>query len=236
MSHENARILEVCMPFSILDAIDLVGTIAFVISGAFVGISKKMDLFGVNMLAIAASCCGGLIRDLIIGNVPPMMFQNPFYVCVAFLSANAVFALLLLHQHMPRKMVPVYERTLFLFDTLGLASFTVDGVMVGVHAGYPGNIFLLVVLGFMTGVGGGVLRDVLAGQIPDIFRKHIYALASISGALTTALLLRRTSNEFIAMLSGFSLIFAVRLLAAHFRWNLPKISDWESGDHSSQRS
>lgn len=211
------------MPWSLLFLFDLIGTIAFAISGAFVGIRKGMDIFGVNVLAVTTACGGGLMRDLIIGSIPPQMFRNPFFVMVAIVVANVVFLLMYLHRHMPRKVAPLYDKLLFWFDSLGLAAFTVDGVMAGIAMGYGDNEFLICFLGFMTAVGGGALRDVLAGQTPDIFRKHVYAVAAIAGAVLMVALLRLFESEQIAMLGGFLLVPVLRFLAAHFRWNLPKV-------------
>lgn len=211
------------MPWSMLFLFDLIGTIAFAISGAFVGIRKGMDIFGVNVLAVTTACGGGMMRDLIIGSIPPQMFRNPFFVMVAIVVANVVFLLVYLHRHMPRKVAPLYDKLLFWFDSLGLAAFTVDGVMAGIAMGYGDNEFLICFLGFMTAVGGGALRDVLAGQTPDIFRKHVYAVAAIAGAVLMVALLRLFGSEQIAMLGGFLLVPVLRFLAAHFRWNLPKV-------------
>ena len=211
------------MSWDMLDFIDMIGTIAFAISGAFVGVRKEMDLFGINMVAVTTACGGGVLRDLIVDSTPPLMFTNPFYVAVAAVCANAVFLLLKRHRHMPARLVPVYDRTLFWFDTLGLAAFAVDGVMIGVQQGYGDNLFFLSFLGFLTGVGGGVLRDVLSDQIPDIFRKHIYALAAIAGALVTGGMLKYGAAARPAMTAGFFTVLLLRVLAAHYRWNLPKI-------------
>ena len=216
------------MPWSLLFLLDLVGTIAFAISGAFVGIRKGMDIFGVNVLAVTTACGGGLMRDLIIGSIPPQMFRNPFFVGVAIVVANVVFLLMYLHRHMPRRLAPLYDRMLFWFDSLGLAAFTVDGVMAGIAMGHGDNEFLVCFLGFMTAVGGGALRDVLASQMPDIFRKHIYAVAAIAGAVLMVVLLRLFESQRIAMVGGFLLVLVLRKLAAHFRWNLPKVKIEES--------
>lgn len=202
---------------------DLIGTIAFAISGALIGISKKMDLFGTLVLAITTACGGGCLRDIIVGSVPPAMCRNPVYVVIAAVVATIVFLLVFFHTHMPRMLAPLYDKMLFWFDTLGLAAFTVDGVMVGIQCGYGDNVFLLVFLGFLTAVGGGTLRDVLAGRIPDIFLKHVYAVAAIAGGLL--LTLSRPLGDKPSMILGFSLVIALRCLAAHYRWNLPRIRD-----------
>ena len=211
------------MPWSLLFFFDLIGTIAFAISGDFVGIRKGMDIFGVNVLAITTACGGGLMRDLIIGSIPPQMFRNSFFVMVAVVVANVVFLLMYLHRHMPRKVAPLYDKLLFWFDSLGLAAFTVDGVMAGIAIGHGDNEFLICFLGFMTAVGGGALRDLLANQMPDIFRKHIYAVAAIAGAVLMVVLLRLFGSQRIAMISGFLLVLLLRFLAARFLWNLPKV-------------
>lgn len=208
----------------LLTLFDLIGTIAFAISGAFVGVKKQMDIFGVNVLAMTTACGGGLMRDIFIGSTPPRMFQNPTYAIIALAVANIVFALMYRHEHMPEKLSKVYDNMLFWFDTLGLAAFTVDGVMVGVEAGFYDNAFLLVFLGFLTGVGGGALRDIMANQMPDIFRKHIYAVADIAGGILMILLFHLTGSQRTAMIGGFLLVLTLRNLAKHFHWNLPKVA------------
>ena len=211
------------MTFSLLPFFDLIGTVAFAISGAFVGVHRKMDVFGVNVLAVATACGGGMIRDIIVGETPPAMFRNPFYFCIAILLANVVFLVLYLHRKMPGKMLVLYNILFFTSDTLGLAAFTADGVAVGAAAGYEDNAFLLVFLGFLTAVGGGALRDVLAGQIPNIFREHIYALAAIAGACFMVGLYRITDSWHLATIAGFLLVVLIRCLAVRFDWNLPKV-------------
>lgn len=212
------------MTWTLLGIFDLVGTIAFAISGAFTAIHKGMDIFGVNVLAVTTACGGGLLRDLIVGKIPPKMFLDPFYVGVAVIVANIVFVLLYLHRRMPPRIAPAYEHLFFWFDTVGLAAFTVDGVMIGADAGYAENIFLLSFLGFMTGVGGGALRDIMSGRTPDIFTKHVYALASILGGVSMNMIYQVSGSWKIAMPGAFLIIIILRYLAARFRWNLPKVS------------
>ena len=211
------------MTWTLLEIFDLIGTIAFAISGAFVGIRKEMDVFGVNVLAVTTACGGGVVRDILVGQIPPKMFLNPRYVLVAAVVANIVFLLMYLHGRIPRRMAAVYDWTLFCFDTLGLAAFTVDGVMAAVNAGFVDNGFLLVFIGFLTGVGGGTLRDMMANRIPDIFVKHIYALASIAGGVLMVVVYECTGSQRAAMIDGFLIVLVVRCLAAYFRWNLPKV-------------
>lgn len=208
---------------TILIIFDFIGTIAFATAGALVAIRKEMDIFGVNVMAVCTATGGGVIRDLLIGITPPHAFRNPKYVLVACITANIVFFFLSRHPKVTKAVRAIYDSIYFSFDTLGLAAFTIDGVMAGVNAGHESNIFLLVFLGMITGVGGGVLRDVLAIRTPDIFRKHIYALSSILGALIVALAVRLPGYETSGMVAGFFAIIIIRCLAARFKWNLPRM-------------
>ncbi len=211
------------MSLSLLVIFDFIGTVAFAISGAITGIQKRMDIFGVNILAILTACGGGLTRDLIMGNFPPQMFINPFYVIVAAVVANIVFGIMYFHKGIPQKFSGLYDRGLFIFDTLGLAAFMVDGVMIGANFGYEDNKFLLVFLGFRTGVGGGVIRDVLSIQMPAIFVKHVYALPVIIGGILMVVMHDIIGTWNAAMLCSFALVIILRVLARHFLWNLPKV-------------
>lgn len=208
----------------LLAIFDLIGTVAFAISGAITGINKKMDVFGVNILAILTACGGGMLRDVVMGDFPPKMFVNPFYVAVAAVVANIVFIIMYYHRPIPQKFAGLYERGLFIFDTLGLAAFMVDGVMIGANFGYEEDHFFLIFLGFITGVGGGVLRDVLSIQMPAIFVKHVYALPVIIGGILMVIMHEITGGWQAAMICGFALVLLLRILARHFLWNLPKVS------------
>ncbi len=215
------------MSFTLLEIFDLIGTIAFAISGAFTGIQKKMDVFGVNILAICTACGGGLMRDLLIGNIPPQMFIDPFYVAIAAIVANTVFIFMYSKRVLPGKNTKLYDLVYFTFDTIGLAAFMVDGVTIGVHSGYAENEFLLVFLGFITGVGGGLLRDILSVQMPAIFVKHVYALAVIVGGLSMILVHKICNIWQLSMVFGFTVVIIIRCLARYFLWNLPKVQDVE---------
>ena len=182
-----------------------------------------MDIFGVNILAILTACGGGLMRDIVMGNFPPQMFINPFYVLVAAIVANIVFSIMYFHKGVPQQFSGVYDRGLFIFDTLGLAAFMVDGVMIGANFGYEEDLFLLTFLGFITGVGGGVLRDVLSNQMPAIFVKHVYALPVIIGGIVMVIMHELLHTWNLAMIISFTLVITLRVMARHFLWNLPKV-------------
>jgi len=191
-------------------ALEIIGTIAFAISGAQVAINKKMDILGVVIMGMTTAVGGGIIRDLIIGTTPPVAFQQPVYALTAIGVSIIAFLPFI------REKINSNNIILLLMDSLGLGIFTVIGVRAG--AGFD-NLFLSVFLGTLTGVGGGVLRDIFAGEKPMIFVKHFYACASILGALVCALIWN--SNADIAIISGTIVVVLLRLLAAKFRWELP---------------
>ena len=205
---------------------DIIGTVAFAVSGAIAGIRKKMDIFGVNILALLTATGGGIIRDLVTGTTPPAAFTNPLFVIIAAVTANFTF-IFIWWQHKNNKNVSektrlIYDKVFFWFDTIGLAAFTADGVHTGLLSPYAGNAFLVIFLGVVTGVGGGVLRDVLSLEMPYIFVKHIYACASIIGAIAVYITFVLTNSAEIAMLAGFFFVCVIRYCAAHYGWNLPK--------------
>lgn len=211
------------MPFSFILIMDIIGTIAFAVSGALIAISKEMDIFGVNILALTTATGGGIIRDLLIGEIPPIMFQNPIYVLIAVITANIVFLILYFNKRkVSSTFIRFYETILFWFDTLGLAAFTVDGVSAGFNSGVKTSLFLVSFLGVLTGIGGGIMRDVMAREMPSVFVKKVYACASIAGAVAVGILWKKAGPD-QAMLIGFVLIIVIRCLAAHFRWDLPRI-------------
>ena len=187
------------------------GTIAFSVSGALVGIKKKMDVFGVTMLGLITAVGGGIFRDLIIGVNPPKAFQNPLYAFIAIAVAIITFLPAV------RKLINLDQKLWVFIDAIGLAVFTVIGVKAGQQFN---NIFLEIFLGTVTGVGGGVVRDICAQEMPMIFVRHFYACASIAGALICAVLY--PINSGIAVILGITVIIILRMLAAKYKWHLPK--------------
>lgn len=203
--------------------IEIIGTIAFASSGAMVAVRKKLDLFGIIVLGVITAVGGGMLRDLMIGNIPPNMFRNPVYVFTAFVTVLVLFLLfrlwpfLLESHHMEN-----YEKIMNFLDAIGLGAFTVTGIDTGVEAGYGEYHFLIIFLGVITGIGGGILRDIMAGETPFVLKKHVYACASISGACLYVFLLQYTHSDFAVLLSAL-LVVAIRILASHYHWNLPGI-------------
>lgn len=204
--------------------LQLMGTVSFAVSGAMTAMRKGMDVLGVTVLGLTTAVGGGILRDLLLGRTPPAIFSDPLTVALAAVSSILVFIPAVRRQL--GKTPRVYELTMRLTDALGLGIFTVIGAQVACEALGHANWFTIAFLGTVTGVGGGVVRDVLSGDLPYIFRKHIYALASLAGALTWVAI-QRLWGDRLAMLIGASLVVVIRLLAAHFRWSLPRANPEE---------
>ena len=169
---------------------EIIGPIAFAASGAMVGVGRRMDIFGVCVLGVVTSVGGGMIRDIVLGIIPPGMFQKPVYTIVATATSCVVFWVLYLKKELLEgHFREIYDRFMLIMDTIGLGIFTVVGVNTGIRHGYMDNTFLLVFVGTITGVGGGLLRDMMAEVPPYIFVKHIYACASIVGAVVCVYML-----------------------------------------------
>jgi len=201
----------------ILFFLGLIGTISFAISGAVTGVNKKMDIFGVAVLGVITATGGGIIRDLVLGELPPAAFREPVHALTAIAVSIIVFLPAVRKRLDDKRM----QGTLLLItDSLGLAIFTVSAIQTAMVSGTGYNLFLLVFIGTVSGVGGGVLRDVLAGDVPYIFTKHVYACASIAGALVCALLWN-IAGGVISIIAGSTVIFTMRVLSAKYHWSLP---------------
>ena len=204
--------------YTFIRGIEIIGTIAFALSGVVIGMRKNLDLFGDLILGVVTAVGGGILRDLMIGRVPPSCFRDPIYIIIAICS-SLVFCLPFISGPL-LKSEKLYEWGLFAMDTVGLAIFTIVGIRTGIQVSESFSYLLLVTVGVLTGTGGGVLRDVLAGDTPYIFKKHVYATASLVGAVCYLLLYSRVT-EFIAIPTAMLVIIIIRTLAAVFKWNLP---------------
>ncbi|MBP3654586.1 MAG: trimeric intracellular cation channel family protein [Oscillospiraceae bacterium] len=207
--------------------VEILGTIAFAISGAMIGIDRELDLFGVIFMGCITACGGGMLRDVILGQTPPQSFINAVY-----LSSSAVTSLLvflyswrrhkrLTDLHAIGSITLDIDMPLNVIDAAGLGIFSVIGVQNTINAGYGENVFFCVFLGACTGVGGGMLRDMMSNATPAIFRKHIYAIASIIGAICYYYLM--PYGRGMAIVVTTVLVIVLRVLASKYRWSLPKI-------------
>lgn len=207
---------------SLFFLIEAIGTIAFASSGAMTAIRKQLDLLGIIILGETTAVGGGMLRDILLGRVPPSLFINPVYVIMAFVTVLILFFIIRFNQQiMTGPYIVAYEKIMNIFDAVGLAAFTVTGIDTAAMAGYGEYHFLSIFLGVLTGVGGGVLRDIMAGQTPYILKKHVYACASLAGAIFYVYLSGALGSN-AAMVTGALLVIAIRLLATKYCWDLPK--------------
>ena len=207
---------------------ELVGTVSFAVSGSLVAIACSLDLFGVITVGCITAVGGGITRDLLIGNIPPKVFFKPEVLLLAFLTTIVVFVAASLNARKFAGMRMKLERINIFFDALGLGAFSVAGVEAARVAGFAHNILLAVTLGVLTGVGGGILRDVFVNEKPYVLTKHIYAVASIVGCVFYYIIGVHYGHQIEATVISVVFIVVFRLLAAHYRWKLPKIKLEES--------
>lgn len=194
--------------------LEILGTIAFAFSGALAGFNKKMDVFGIFVIAFVTALGGGMLRDVLIGNTPVVWMKDltyPFLVTI-----GTIVALIF------RKKLLYLRLSLFLFDTIGLGIFTIIGIEKGIEAGLHPAI--CIALGTMTACFGGVVRDILCNDIPVIFRKEIYATICILGGLVFFLFKKINLSDDLIYLFTSLLIITIRLIVVRYKWSLPKIN------------
>lgn len=190
--------------------IDILGTIAFAVSGALTAMGKRMDAFGILIIAFVTAIGGGTLRDFLI-DAPITWMRNLTFVYVIIITT--ILAILF------RKKLNHVRKSLFLFDTIGIALYTLVGIEKGIAADFPPLI--CIALGTISACFGGVIRDILCNEIPVIFRKNIYATACILGGAVYFLLMKTTlSEDWVVVISG-AIVISIRLLAVTFDWSLP---------------
>ncbi|WP_433368574.1 trimeric intracellular cation channel family protein [Actinoplanes sp. CA-142083] len=198
-------------PLSSLLVGDLIGVAVFAASGASAAIAKRLDLFGVAFVGFVAALGGGILRDLVIGAVPPLAFADWRYPVTAVIASVAVFWL---HPQLSR-----LRRTVLLLDAAGLGLFTVTGTLKALDANVPPVGACLI--GMITAIGGGLARDLLTGEIPVVLQRDIYAVAALGGAILVTILHGLGLAGPIPTVVAAVLITGVRLLALYRRWSAP---------------
>ncbi|WP_313805340.1 trimeric intracellular cation channel family protein [Flavobacterium sp.] len=195
------------------DILDILGTMAFAVSGALTAMNKKLDPFGVFIIAFVTSVGGGTLRDILIGRTPVGWMLNLNYVYVIILGYFLAVIF--------RKKLDQFRTSMFLFDTIGLGVFT----LIGLEKGMEVNLHpvICIALGTMTACFGGVIRDILCNDIPVIFRKEIYATICIIGGVFFFLMKGLDIPKDILYLLTSVLIIAIRLMAVIFKWSLPAL-------------
>ena len=200
--------------FSLQFVIEFLGTFAFAISGIRSASSKNFDWFGGYVVGLATAIGGGTIRDVMLGQVPFWMTNSIYLICTG--AALLTFVML-------KKLFTRLSKTWALFDTLGLALFTIAGIQKTLEAGFP--FWVAIIMGCITGAAGGVMRDVFVNETPLIFRKEIYAIACIIGGLVYQLCYVLNLSVEVAVVSTFVTVVVVRMLAVKYRISLPVLKD-----------
>ena len=197
---------------TLLLVLDLVGIFVFALSGAAAGVKRQLDLFGVLVLSFAAGNAGGITRDLLIGAVPPAVISDWRYLAVSLLAGMVTFYWF---SGIDRLRSPV-----LVFDGAGLALFAVSGTQKALAFGL--NPVMAALLGMLTGIGGGMTRDVLLAEIPTVLRADLYAIAALLGAAVVVIGHSLQLSSTAVTIAGAALCFGLRLMAIHYGWHLPR--------------
>ena len=200
---------------NLLLAIDLIGTFVFAVEGAMAAIQGDLDILGLMVLAFATALGGGIIRDVLIGAVPPNSIRDWRYPATAFAGGAVVF-------FQTNFVYRIPESLIITLDAAGLALFAVAGAAKALD--YNIHPFLATLMGGITGVGGGTIRDVLLARIPSVLHADVYAVAALAGAAAMILSLKLKMRPSVATAVGFAVCFTLRMVAVHEHWNLPKVS------------
>lgn len=207
---------------NVLNIIEVLGTIAFAVSGAMIAVRKQVDLFGVILLGMTTAVGGGITRDVLLGYTPPRIFQTLPILAIAFVTSLIVFLLAYFSHDMYQKNQQTVDRINNIFDALGLGLFTVMGMDVAAGTGIQ-NMVILVFFGLVTGTGGGLIRDLMVNEIPYVLKKHVYAVASIAGGIAYYIMGKCNVSETIAVVMAITIVVVLRMLATKYRWNLPRV-------------
>jgi uncharacterized membrane protein YeiH len=202
---------------TLMGALDWVGTLAFALSGALLGMHKQFDLFGVLFLSFVAAVVGGMARDLLIGAVPPLAITDIHYFFISIVGGLITF------WWYPR--VATLQRQVLLFDAVGLALFAVIGAQKAIDYGI--NPLMAAIMGMITGIGGGMTRDVLAGDVPFVLRGDLYAVTALAAGATVSLGHMLGLAPLVPMLLGAAICVFLRLMAIYRGWRAP-IGQWSA--------
>ena len=194
--------------------LDLFGTMAFAVTGAFKAIEKKSDIVGIIILATITGVAGGTIRDIVLGRSPPNSIIDPSYVVITVITGVVLFFLY--------SKLKKHWNVFLKFDAIGLGVFTVIGATFAYNL-FGLNFLAMALAGMLTAVGGGILRDVFVNQIPIVFVKEFYASASFVGVVVFYILLVVGADLYIASIAGIAIVTGLRLVAMKYNWNLPKV-------------
>ncbi len=221
---------------SVFFCLEILGVIAFSVSGALVAIKSKFDVFGVLVVGVITAIGGGIMRDVMLGSLPPKIFNNGYLIVLSALFSILSFILAYFKRNKFKAIQDKIEIVNNYFDAVGLAVFTIMGVETAIGCEFGDNQIFSITMGLLTGVGGGLLRDIFTDSPPSIFTKHVYAIASISGAVLYYFLRFWTNNSVFATVLGIILIILLRALATKYRWELPKAHIEENSTNDKEKN
>ena len=201
-------------PDTLLLVVDLMGVFVFAVEGAMAGIRAELDLLGVMVVSFATALGGGMIRDLLIGAIPPNSVRDWRYPATAFVGGGAVFFFYQFFQQIPPQLM-------ITMDAVGLALCAIAGAGKAIEFGI--NPMLSILMGGVTGVGGGTIRDILLNRVPGVLQTDVYAAAALAGALVVVVGLKLKMSRTLVLFAGAGVCFGLRMVAVWRHWNLPKV-------------
>lgn len=196
----------------LVQVLDLFGTMAFAVTGAFKAIEHRSDIVGIIILATITGVAGGVLRDVVFGRIPPVAIVNPLYVVITVVTGVAMFYLY--------RSLKKHWNLFLKFDAIGLGVFTIIGATFAYNL-FGLNFLAMAFAGVLTAVGGGILRDVFVNEMPIVFVKELYATASFVGVVIFFGLLAAGTSLNVAAIPSIVAVTALRLLAMKYNWNLP---------------
>jgi Predicted membrane protein len=188
-----------------------IGIVAFAVSGALTGVHKRLDVFGVLVLAVTTAIGGGVIRDVVVGNTPPLSFREPTYFIISALSTLGVF--------FTYRWLDRYKNTIQIFDAIGLGAFTASSANMA-FARNLDSLLIVTMVAVITGIGGSVMRDVFVKEIPHVFRREVYATTTIAGAVAFYYSHMYYGGN-IPLYICFGITTGLRLCSIRYQWNAP---------------
>jgi uncharacterized membrane protein YeiH len=197
---------------TLLYALDLLGTAAFAASGALAGIRREMDIFGVLVLGLVTATGGGTLRDLLLGDTPPFIFQNETYLYISITVSLVIFVF--------HRRLDFLKHPLIYFDAIGLGTFVVIGTgkALDFKMGFLGSVMM----GVLTATAGGMIRDVLSNQVPLVLQREVYASACLAGGSLLFILHHTALPHSWSLMIAASTVIILRLLAVRYNWSLPR--------------
>ena len=197
----------------LIQILDLFGTMAFAVTGAFKAIEHKSDIVGIIILSTITGVAGGVIRDIIFGKFPPTVVINPLYLVVTVVTGIVIFILY--------PSIKIHWNLFLKFDAVGLGVFTIIGASIAYNI-FGLNFLTMAFAGVLTAVGGGILRDVFVNEVPLVFVKELYASTSFIGVIILFVMLAMGINLYSATIPSILAVTSIRLLAMKYNWNLPR--------------